>query len=379
MTVLMGCVAMVLFAAGLRSAEGANSASFTDPAGDWVGGSPDVTGVSIVNDDSGKVTVTIQFASARPLGTGMRVGAIFDTDANAGTGDPTHLGGEVAMQLDIAANTWAYYRWNGTTLERITSTTGSITYTPTTTTISVNRSELSNTSRINFYVFGDYNASASETDLAPGPGQSWAFSIVITPATTTTPPPATTAPPPATTAPPPATTAPPPTTTNTVTPAAAPDADRDGIPDKSDACPKTRGGVYDRNKNGCPGPFSALRIPTADDLRPAQSSGGITRYTTKRNTIRHLPAGTQVLLRFGSDRELLRSGPAGTVKSKLLLRHGFRNGSAVEIRAWKPGWIGFAVKLTVRTSDPFSVVSNRRCIAPSDSRPRPCSQVSRGR
>jgi hypothetical protein len=372
-----GCIAIVLFAAGLRGAEGANSASFTDPTGDWAGGSPDVTAVSIANDDSGLVTIVISFAASRPLVTGMRVGAIFDTDASASTGDPTHLGGEVAMQLDIASNSWAYYRWNGSTLERLTSTTGSITYTSTATTISVNRSELSGTSRINFYVFGDFNASSTETDLAPGAGQSWAYTIAITTPTTTTT--TTTAPPPATTAPPPATTAPPPTTTNRVTIESAVDTDRDGVLDKSDACPKTRGGAYDKNKNGCPGPFPAIRVPTGDNLRPSKSSGGVTTYESPRNMIRNLPAGAQVQLRFGGQRERLRADKTGAIKSQLLLRNGFRHGAKVEIWAWKPGWIGFGVQLVVRTRAPFASVANRRCIAPTASAPRPCNQVSRGR
>jgi hypothetical protein len=379
---IVGCIAVVLIAAGVRSAEGANSASFTDATGDFVGGSPDVTAATIANDDSGLVTVTITFAASRPLVSGMRAGVIFDTDASASTGDPTHLGGEVAMQLEVASNSWGYFRWNGSTLERVQSSTGSVTYTSTTVTIKVNRSELSNTSRVNFYVFGDWNnGSGFDTDLAPGSGQSWAYSIVIATPTTTAPTttaPTTTAPPPTTTVAPPITTSPPPTTTNKVTPAAV-DSDRDGIGDAQDKCPKTRGGAYDKNKNGCPGPFSSLRVPTADDLRPAQSSGGITRYSTKRNTIRGLAAGTQVLLQFGADRELLRAGASGAVKSRLLLRHGFKNGSKVEIKAWKAGWVGYAVRLVVRTSEPFSAITNRRCIAATGSTPRPCSQVSRGR
>ncbi|HEY7793803.1 MAG TPA: hypothetical protein VIA10_07355 [Gaiellaceae bacterium] len=378
---VMGCIAVVLIAAGLRSAEGANSASFTDPTGDFVGGSPDVTAASIANDDSGVVTVTITVAASRPLVSGMRVGVVFNTDSNTGTGAPTHYGAEVVMQLDIASAKWFYFRWNGSAFEQVNSSTGSVSYTTSTATIRVNRSELSNTSALTFYVFGDAFNSATQrydTDYGPADGSSWPYSIIIATPTTTTPSPATTAPPSTTTVAPPVTTSPPPVTTNQTTIAGV-DSDRDGVRGAQDKCPKVRGGKYDRNKNGCPGPFSALRLPTADDLRPAQSSAGITRYSTKRNTIRGLAAGTAVLLQFGRDRELLRAGKAGTVRSRLLLRHGFKHGSAVEIKAWKAGWIGFAVRLVVRTADPYSLVTNRRCIAPTETKPRPCSQVSRGR
>jgi hypothetical protein len=67
------------------------------------------------------------------------------------------------------------------------------------------------------------------------------------------------------------------------------------------------------------------------------------------------------------------------VASALLLRNRFHNGSAIEIRAWKAGWIGFAVRLVVRTTEPLALVTAHRCISATDTRPRPCSEVSHGR
>jgi hypothetical protein len=307
----------------------------------------------------------------------MDVGVYFDTDFNQGTGSST--GSEYRIILDVSANNWAYYRWNGSDWEHLQSATGNVTYNTTSATFSINRSELGNTSKINFWAFGNWTATADDYDFAPDGAAVYPYDVLVTATTTTTT--TTTAPPPATTTTPPATTTTPPATTTTprVTPATVVDTDRDGLEDKSDACPKTSAGRYDKNKNGCPGPFSAIRVPTGDDLRPSKSSGGVTSYESPRNTIRNLPAGTQVLLRFGAQRERLLADKTGKAKSKLLLRNGFRNGSQVEIWAWKPGWIGFGVRLTVRTSSPFTMVTNRLCIAPTASTPRPCSQVPRGR
>lgn len=386
LTVLVATAVIALLAAGLQSAESANSASFTDPTGDFVGGSPDITGVSIANDDNGLVTVKIQLAASRPLGSGMRTGVLFDTDANASTGAPGYLGAEVAMQLDISANDWAYYRWNDSIsdFEHVNSTTGSITFTSDSTTIKINRSELGNTSKINFYVFGDWEKSTDvyDTDWAPADGGSWQYNVVVATTTTTTTGTTTTT---TTTTTNPTTTAPttttnPTTTTPKVTIADVLDRDGDTVPDQKDGCPATRGGPYDTNKNGCPGPFRAIKVPTGDNLRPTSSSGEITTYEPPRNTIRGLPPDAQVLLRYGAQRERLRADKAGTVKSQLLLRNDFRHGAKVEIWAWKPGWIGYGVQLIVRTKPPYAAVVNRRCIPATGSAvPRPCNRVSRGR
>jgi hypothetical protein len=376
----MALGAVALLAAGLRTAQGANSGSFTDPANDYVGGSPDITSVAISNNDAGVVTVSIQFTSSRPLTSGMNVGVYFDTDFNQGSGSST--GSEYRIVLDITANSWAYNRWNGSDWEHVQSSTGNVTFNSTSATFTINRTELGNTSKMNLWTFGNWTATASDYDFAPDGAAVYPYDVLVTgTTTTTTAPPTTSTTGTATTAPAP-NPSPNPNPTPNPAPSATPasvDSDKDGLDDTKDACPKTRGGAYDKNKNGCPGPFSAIRVPTGDDLRPTKSSGGVTSYESPRNTIRNLPAGTQILLRFGSQRERLQADKTGKARSRLLLRNGFRNGAQVEIWAWKPGWIGFGVQLVVRTSAPFTVVTNRRCIAPTASSPRPCSQVSRGR
>jgi len=356
-----------MIAGGLRSAEGANSNSFTDPLNDFVGGSPDITGVTISNNDSGVVTVAMQFAAGRPLVSGMNAGVYFDTDFNQGTGSST--GSEYRIVLDVGPGTFLYSRWNGSDWEVVDSGGKvQVSYGSASVTFTINRAELGGTTKLNFWTFGNWTATEDNYDFAPDGDAVWAYDVIVPTTTTTTTP---------VVNPPPTTTTPAPTTTNTVTTAGV-DTDKDGVLDTADKCPKARAGSWDKNKNGCPGPFSAIRVPTGDDLRPTKSSGGITSYESPRNTIRNLPAGTKVLLRFGSQRELLLAGRSGSVKSKLLLRNQFRHNSKVEIWAWKPGWIGFGIRLVVRTSAPFASVVNRRCIAATASTPRPCRQVSRG-
>jgi hypothetical protein len=346
--ILIALGAVVLVAGGVRSARAANRASVTDATGDYVGGSPDVTGASIENDDTGLVTVTVQLASTRPLAAGMRVGVAFDTDANTSTGLAAERGAEFLLQFDVTPNTITYSRWNGSAMETRFTTTGSVTNTATSATFKINRSELAGTSRMNVHVYADrWNGSAFEADVAPDAGGSWLYDVLVSSTGT------------------------PPTTGN--------DPDGDGVAGSEDACPTVAAGAYDTNDNGCPGPFSTIHVPTGAELRPSSTSGGFARYATPRNTIHRLPPGTQVLLQYGNGRERLQAGTSGTVTSALLLRSRFRSGAAVEVRAWKPGWIGFAIRLVVRTKGPSAVVTNRRCIGATDSSPHPCSQVSHGR
>jgi hypothetical protein len=280
----------------------------------------------------------------------MRVGVAFDTDTNPGTGAAAQRGAEVLFQFDVAGNSAFFFRWNGSILESRFSNTGRIVNTSTSVTFTINRSELSATSRLNFSIYADrFNGSDFVGDVAPNAGSTWAYDVLVTPTTTTTP------------------------TTGGA------DPDGDGVAGADDACPRVRGGAYDRNGNGCPGPYSAIHVPTSAELRPSATSGGVTTYARPRNTIHRLPAGAHVLLRYGSQRESLQAGSSGTVASALLLRNRFHNGSAIEIRAWKAGWIGFAVRLVVRTTEPLALVTAHRCISATDTRPRPCSEVSHGR
>src|SRR5579864_9101464 len=62
------------------------SATYTDPSGDAAGGGPDVTGVTVTDDSSGTITVSISVPNRTSLTDADGILAYFDTDRNLGTG-----------------------------------------------------------------------------------------------------------------------------------------------------------------------------------------------------------------------------------------------------------------------------------------------------
>jgi hypothetical protein len=81
----------------------ANSRSFADPGGD-ASNSPDLTGVSIVNDDAGVVTVKLTVANRSTLASNEGVAIGLDTDQNPDTGS-VFYGSEWELDLEGAAAT----------------------------------------------------------------------------------------------------------------------------------------------------------------------------------------------------------------------------------------------------------------------------------
>jgi len=102
--------ALALVAAGALVLAGvagaANTSSFADPAGDS-GSAPDVTGVSIANDDGGLVTVKVTLANRGTFGAGDGVGVGIDTDQNPDTGT-VFYGTE--YELDLEGSSTKFYR-----------------------------------------------------------------------------------------------------------------------------------------------------------------------------------------------------------------------------------------------------------------------------
>jgi hypothetical protein len=84
----------------------ANVGSFADPAGDS-GSAPDVTAVTISNDDSGLVTVRVSLGNRGTFGAGDGVGVGIDTDQNPDTGT-VFYGTE--YELDLEGSTPKFYR-----------------------------------------------------------------------------------------------------------------------------------------------------------------------------------------------------------------------------------------------------------------------------
>jgi hypothetical protein len=170
-----GALALLLLA--IASGAGAQG-RYTDATGDG-NGAPDIQGVTVSGDRSGNVTfqATVDNIPDPPAPTWFWI--YLDTDLNEQTGAPDTLGADYGFQIDFAARQYAFAHWNGSAWDDSTPrTTVQVSASATTITISVNRSELGNTSEFNFWaetLNGD-PASSSQFDDAPNDG-NWNFSL----------------------------------------------------------------------------------------------------------------------------------------------------------------------------------------------------------
>jgi hypothetical protein len=170
-------VALVSVAAALTFALAAlASGSYKDATGDGKG-APDVQNVSVSGDaGSGQLVFTINvdnFAQGASNATLL----FLDTDMKGGTGDTQALGADYAFYVDLAGRSYDFAHWNGTDWADTPSSTVRVSAGSRSLTISVNKSELGNTSGVNFWVrsaTGD--PSAGQFDDAPDDGV-WNYTL----------------------------------------------------------------------------------------------------------------------------------------------------------------------------------------------------------
>lgn len=151
-----------------------------------------------------------------------------------------------------------------------------------------------------------------------------------------------------------------------------PDRDRDQIPDSRDVCPAAHRGGFDRNGNGCPGPFRRI-VPRPDAVQRLTK-----QYTFFRSfSITNLPArrrGVAVSLRCrkGCSFRWTRSHVKRRVKLKPLIRRRLKLGTVIGVRITAPGYIGYASQLkTIRSLGKVRAIeANLRCIPAGSGKPR---------
>lgn len=161
-------------------------------------------------------------------------------------------------------------------------------------------------------------------------------------------------------------------------PATHPDADRDGIPDATDHCPARAGGRYDRDHDGCPGPYRRMRVQaTAAWSIPLR---GVLLQSLK---LTRVPAGATVRLKCPSCHVSERRrapGATGTksVRLRALEHRTLRAGRGFTISVTAPGYIGVVLRFEARrhgssTSDRLRVNKHpfrrtARCLPPGSRR-----------
>jgi hypothetical protein len=139
--------ATAVVVAALAVVPAASSGNYADPSGDNVGGAGDITSVTVAGD---KGTGQLVFRVAGSNLASSQQNVLFvdiDADANPATGNPI-TGAEYSFYVDDSSYDFA--RWNGSDWVDPPSSTVRVSGNTSVNTISVNRSELGNTSDFNF-------------------------------------------------------------------------------------------------------------------------------------------------------------------------------------------------------------------------------------
>jgi hypothetical protein len=152
--------------------------TFTDETGD-AGTAADITTVGVTNDDLGQYSFDV--AMATPYGATGAVSLYLDSDLNPATGDPQALGADYLIIDDNTSKSFFFLTWNGTTwadapanstVKDSVSTDGMHVF------LSVNKSELGNSTGFNFFlVSAEGDGSNGHWDAAPSGAGSWLYKL----------------------------------------------------------------------------------------------------------------------------------------------------------------------------------------------------------
>jgi hypothetical protein len=170
LVVLAIALAAASFVVSTAGAINAPPSTNSDPTGDS-GTAPDISSVSVTNDDQGLYTFNVSFAT--PYGDTASAEIFFDTDQNTGTGNS--FGADYVFLDDHASHSFSLYSWSGSDWQDTPGNTLGVTVGSDDKSIAftVNKSELANSTTFNFFVFSaDGDGSAGHSDDAPS-GSGW--------------------------------------------------------------------------------------------------------------------------------------------------------------------------------------------------------------
>lgn len=170
---LCALVAAACLAGTAAGAVRANSATFADPAGDS-GNAPDITAVSVSNDDAGTVTFLVTIANRPVLGPQDMLVLAMDIDGNASNGVSgidyaAAMGPGFAMLVSGAGGTFVP--------AAVPSFSGS--YQGGVATFAVNRSDIGNPSTIVFFLQSSADGGDTAGDDAPDGTAIWRYQPII--------------------------------------------------------------------------------------------------------------------------------------------------------------------------------------------------------
>jgi hypothetical protein len=192
LTVATVLILLVLTPAGSANptSAAANSVTFTDSTGEDAA-APDITTITVSNDDQGIITWKINTPNKATLAADMLYLMFIDSDANSGTGDD---GFDYALELDGplgGAAGVALFRWNGTEYTATGVPQSSLIFSyangPT---IKLNRADIGGTTRFGFWTIaisgvvlgadGQPDFTNIHRDFAPEVG-TFSYDVKVTP------------------------------------------------------------------------------------------------------------------------------------------------------------------------------------------------------
>jgi hypothetical protein len=169
--------AAVVLVCCASSAASGTARSYSDPQGDQEGNAPDVTTITVSNDRQGNIIWRIDVANQRTLAADSAVELWIDSDRNPSTGAPDTLGSDYVFV--VAADGYNFARWTGREYDFDTPfSTVAVAY-EAGARITVNRRELGDTTRFNFWARGLRQTSPETDDIDDAPN-SGTFAYVLT-------------------------------------------------------------------------------------------------------------------------------------------------------------------------------------------------------
>jgi hypothetical protein len=189
--VLVLATALLVAAPAIALASSARNESNTQTYQDSSGedaAAPDITGVTVSNDDAGAITFQINIANRPALTPDMLIDIFVDSDNDPATGSAELIGAEYAIELQ--AGSVDLFRWNGTTFAGGSPQTSlTFSYTAAGPTIHVSALELGKTKALNFVVdaaagiavntAGEPDFTNAHDDFAPDPGHgTYAYQVM---------------------------------------------------------------------------------------------------------------------------------------------------------------------------------------------------------
>lgn len=151
------------------------------------------------------------------------------------------------------------------------------------------------------------------------------------------------------------------------------DPDNDGLYGSSDRCPTVAArGKFDRNNNGCLGPFASISAKEVHFSGVAYP--GYLRLRDVRVT--GLPPGSDVVFSSSHGGDRAKANSSGTARSRRVSGN-FSYGSLITIRITKEAFVGIYLKEVVTKSG--LKVKRRACIPATGGPPVKCSSALSGK